>query len=84
MHKIERAIEELIQGTENQDIHWDRPNNTGHFKAEVEGQTLRIYQNGTLSIENWKHQSELCVELYKSVRMQQLPQFVDEFIDSIL
>lgn len=84
MRKIEKVVEKLVQRTEDGEIDWGQPNSTGHFEAEIEDKPVRIYQNGTISIDGWKHRSKLGVELYKSARKTNRPEFVDKFIDSVL
>ena len=87
MRKIEKVINRLIEKTDDHELHWERPT-SGCFEAEIKGKNVRIYQNGTISVDNdegnWKQRTESGVELYKAARAEARPEWVDSFINKVL
>lgn len=84
MRRMKRAINKIIQQTEEGEIEWQESASGRAFISEIAGEKVKIYENGLISVNSWKQKTEEGVDLYKTIREMNRPEFVDEFIDSIL
>ena len=85
MRKIEKVVEKLISQTKSGEIDWYSLEwSEKGYVSEIEGEDVRVYRSGQMSVGGWKHQSEKVLRLYKTIRAESRPDFVEDFFESVL